>query len=135
MVISKEDRYIIKSLFLATVVLLIIVTSIMVYSYNKNDETISSFMAVMIAGILGGFVSALRRKMVVDGSQNINFEEINHDKTYLIALSFAPPVLGVIFASILHLIFAAELLASPVFPTFACKNRGQRALRTSNEFH
>lgn len=81
---------------------------------------VSALMAVAAGGALGGFVSALRRlyafQRVFPADFFRNSRRIN---SYLVIYSLIPPLVGLIAAITLYLIFAAGLIKGDIFPTFA----------------
>lgn len=73
--------------------------------------------AVSFVGILGGFISTLRRIQLarLDGNSDLNLIELErgHGSIYI------SPFLGGVFANLLFLLFASGLLTGPLFPTIA----------------
>ncbi len=119
-------RVIVLWLFLSTFVITVFVAALLIYAEVTKKDVITILPIVILAGILGSFVSALNRiysatDIFPVGKYTDLLKEAN---VYLIAYSSIPPLVGAISATILYLFFAAqlELVTSPVFPKFACKN-------------
>ncbi len=105
-------------LFVVTVAVCITVY-FSVSMHHSNGATIVA--TVISAGILGSFVSALRRLYASKGMVlEIYIEQIGKNKLYLVAYSLIPPVIGAISAIFLYLVFAAGLLQGSMFPVFSC---------------
>ena len=112
-------------LFVATL-MLSLVFGISLWLINNSADISNSrppiLLVVVIAGALGGFVSCLRRLYA--------FEDIFPKKhyaslfktlnVYLIAFSTIPPMVGMIAAAFIYVLFAAKLLQGSLFPEFHC---------------
>lgn len=82
--------------------------------------------AVLAAGALGGFVSSLRRlysfqDVFPRGDYGRLFRRVN---VYVIAYSLVPPLVGMIGAVALYLLFAGGVLTGIAFPAFECAQNG-----------
>jgi hypothetical protein len=98
---------------------------------NKNyfiENIISDHpeILVVMAGILGSFVSALNRiyasKDVFPRGKYTHL--LKKANIYLIAYSLIPPLIGAIGAAILFTMFAGEIISGGLFPEFACTDVG-----------
>jgi FtsH-binding integral membrane protein len=114
-------RLMVVWLFLATL-LACVITFFSVYKYEQNEKGATILMVVMIAGILGSFVSALNR---IYSSRDIFPHQRYKDllkgaNSYLIIYSIIPPMIGAIASVVLYLVFAGELINGSLFPSFDC---------------
>ena len=81
---------------------------------------ITPLMVVALAGVLGGFVSALRRLYAfapVFPSTTFSFWS-RRSTAYVLMYSAIPPLVGAIAAVCVYLIFAGGMLQGPLFPAF-----------------
>lgn len=105
-------------LFGATFFLVVVTTAVLLISKQTTILPI-----VVVAGMLGSFVSALNRIYAASdifplGGITPLLRNVNR---YLIAYSSIPPLVGAISAALLYVIFASEILTGPFFPAFECK--------------
>lgn len=132
----EAHRSMVLWLFLTTAVVVVLLIIALIYASTHQDAAEASILLiVVIAGALGGFVSCLRRLYA--------FEDVfprkryaNLLKTlnwYLIAYSTIPPLVGMIAAAVIYVIFAAEVIKRPAFPQFTCEN-GKAACKTFIDF-
>lgn len=106
-------RQMVIALFSATFVLSMILALGLILS------SVTALMAVAAAGALGGFVSSLRRLYSFQRIFPVDFFEGEHKfDVYLIIYSLIPSLVGAIGAVVLYLIFAADLIRTPMFPLF-----------------
>lgn len=115
-------RVIVVWLFLATMALVLFTTGTLVYSHVTGKEVLPTLIVVIIAGVLGSFVSALNR---IYSSKDIfpkaQYRELlKGANVYLIAYSTIPPLVGAISAAVLYVIFAGQIISGAMFPTFHC---------------
>jgi hypothetical protein len=116
-------RSIVLWLFFATLVLAVFAGGALLYSDWTGDELLSTLPVVILAGVLGSFVSALNR---IYSSKDI-FPITSYSvflrgtNTYLIAYSSIPALVGAISSTILYVVFASEIVVGPFFPEFSCK--------------
>ena len=79
---------------------------------------------VIMAGILGSFVSALNRIYTsadvfpVKGRYPSLLRKFS---LYLVAYSSIPPMIGAISAAVLYVLFASQIVAGDFFPRFVCE--------------
>jgi hypothetical protein len=90
---------------------------------STGEKILTILPVVILAGVLGSFVSALNR---IYSSKNIfpvsNYSILLHKSNrYLIAYASIPPLVGAISAAILYVIFASQIITSPFFPNFSCE--------------
>jgi len=116
--LTADDFYIhrqmVMGLFLMTVVLCVVFAS-----YMLGDDP-STLFAVLFAGALGGFVSALRRLYAFKNpfpSGNIAYT-LRKSKIYIAVYSLIPPLIGAIAAVTLYVFFAAQIVQNSAFPEF-----------------
>ncbi len=82
-------------------------------------------LVVAMAGALGGFLSRLRRLYAFEEiTGNTHALLLKRTSGYLIAYSSIPPVVGVIAAAMLYMVFAGEMIRGPLFPNFDCLAAG-----------
>ncbi|NGN97828.1 hypothetical protein G5S52_09165 [Grimontia sp. S25] len=126
--ITKFDldahRAIVMWLFLATSVITVLVAGALIFSGTTGQKLLSILPVVVLAGVLGAFVSALNR---IYSSSSVfplgRYKELMKDiNGYLIAYSSIPPLVGAISATVLYVLFAGQIITGPFFPTFACEN-------------
>ncbi|MDP1774676.1 MAG: hypothetical protein Q8L15_20610 [Methylobacter sp.] len=125
-------RAIVMWLFIATFLLTISVAAALIYSDTTGKKVLTILPVVILAGVLGAFVSALNRiysasEVFPIGKYTELLKEVNG---YLIAYSSIPPLVGAISAAILYVAFAAEIATGPFFPAFSCGEGGNAC----NEF-
>lgn len=105
------------------VVCLFISTLIVVALLGASIESdhSSALIAVALTGALGGFVSALRRFYNFDPTADPGpaFRLLGRSTGYLLIYSLIPPLIGMIGALVLYVIFAAALIDGTIFPHFA----------------
>ncbi len=81
--------------------------------------------SVVVAGVLGSFVSALHR--ILSAQDKLNVEEYAEKSKsgmlYNIVYASIPPLTGAITAAILYAVFAGEILSGSLFPAFSCANK------------
>ncbi len=123
---SNVHQTIVLWLFIATLVITIFVAIALIISDLTGKTILTILPVVILAGVLGSFVSALNR---IYSSSNIfpivKYEELlRNSNNYLIAYSSIPPLVGAISATILYIIFAGEIIKSPFFPEFSCQGNG-----------
>lgn len=115
-------RIIVVWLFLATLLLVVFTTISLVISDSTGEKILPTLVIVVIAGVLGSFVSALNRiyssKDVFPKAKYKDF--LKGANGYLIAYSTIPPLVGAISAAVLYVIFAGQIISGALFPTFAC---------------
>lgn len=121
-------RAIVMWLFVATFLLTIFVAAALIYSDSTGKKILPILPVVILAGMLGAFVSALNRiysasEVFPIGKYTELLREVNG---YLIAYSSIPPLVGAISAAVLYVAFAAEVLTGPFFPAFSCGEGGNR---------
>jgi hypothetical protein len=76
-------------------------------------------MVVVVAGALGGFVSALRRLYAFQRVFPSDFFAGGYKvNLYLIIYSMIPPLVGAIAAATVYVIFASGLITGDMFPEF-----------------
>jgi hypothetical protein len=80
----------------------------------------SVLISVILAGSLGGFVSALRRLYTFSNifPTEAVTRRLGKSYVYVIVYSLIPPLIGAIAAAVLYLVFAAGILQGPFFPKF-----------------
>jgi len=115
-------RAIVLWLFLATLVITIFASAILIYSDLTQQKVVSILPVVVVAGVLGSFVSALNR---IYSASNVfptyRYSELLRGVNwYLIAYSSIPALVGAISATILYVVFASEIIVGPFFPAFSC---------------
>jgi len=104
-------RSIVLWLFIATLTLTLLVAAVLIIQNAINKEILTILPVVILAGVLGSFVSALNR---IYSSKNIfpisNYSILLHKaNSYLIAYSSIPPLVGAISAAVLYVIFAKKI--------------------------
>lgn len=119
-------RAIVLWLFIATFMVTIFVATALIVSDFTGKEILKTLPVVILSGVLGSFVSALRRIYSASdvfpiGKYKELLKEFNG---YLIAYSSIPPLVGAISATILYVLFAGEIIESPFFPKFTCQGGG-----------
>ena len=126
-VFTTEDfeihKRMVAFMFAATSVLVAVFTVLLYWSYvdKQSKFHLSALMVVAVAGALGGFVSALRRLYdfaPIFPSGTFTFWK-GKSTSYIIMYSSIPPVIGLIVAVVVYLIFAGKLIEGPLFPIFA----------------
>jgi hypothetical protein len=100
-----------------------------------EGKDIYIFLVVITSGAIGGFVSCLRRLYAFEDifprKQYANlFRGLN---AYLIAYSTIPPLVGMIAAAVVYLVFASMFVKGPAFPAFDCR-LGESGCKTFPEF-
>lgn len=113
------------ALFVATLVViaaLMIVLLPYTFLFNTTNKNPPLIFVIIGAGSLGAFFSSLIRLY--------NFEELPKavvtrelqelPKWHLLIYSLVPALVGAIAATVLYLIFAAELMQGDLFPKFRC---------------
>nr|WP_067285679.1 hypothetical protein [Marinobacterium profundum] len=119
-------RSIVLWLFFATLIITIFAGGALLYSDWTGDKLLSILPVVILAGVLGSFVSALNR---IYSTRDIfpitSYSVFLHGtSTYLIAYSSIPALVGAISSTILYVLFASEIVVGPFFPAFSCKPEG-----------
>lgn len=127
-------RQIVIWLFVATFIILVILSASLIY-LDMTGRGPSCLIVVSFSGIIGGFVSALKRMYA--------FKDIFPKKDfcvwlkqanfYVICYSTIPPLIGAIAAIILYVIFASGMLTGDLFPEFHCA-RGQDMCNQFKDF-
>lgn len=117
-------RVIVLWLFVATISISAFLALSLIYSDKTGKTTLTILPVVILAGVLGSFVSALNR---IYSSTDIfpigKYKELlKGTNFYLIAYSSIPPLVGAISACILYVLFASEIIKGPFFPLFSCEN-------------
>jgi len=99
------------SLWVATIFAAIMVTAI---RYDAVAEL--NLATVAFAGIVGGFISTLRRIQTskLDGNSDLNLIELERGQGSI----YISPFLGAVFAVVLYVLFASGLLQGALFPEF-----------------
>ncbi|WP_445945272.1 hypothetical protein [Shewanella sp.] len=116
-------RAIVLWLFLATLTLTVFVAVTLIIQDSTGEKVLSILPVVILAGVLGSFVSALNRiysskKIFPTSDYSALLYQSNR---YLIAYASIPPLVGAISAAILYVVFASEIIESPFFPSFSCE--------------
>ncbi|OUS13288.1 hypothetical protein A9Q89_03455 [Gammaproteobacteria bacterium 53_120_T64] len=116
-------RTIVLWLFLATLVFTILLAAPLIYADKSGEVVLTTLPVVILAGILGSFVSALNR---IYSSANIfplgkYSVHLKNSNGYLIAYSSIPPLVGAISAAVLYVIFSGQIITGPFFPNFTCE--------------
>lgn len=108
-------------LFVALLLLLLCVAVLTVIAYEKGGG-VWMLPYIVISGAVGGFVSSLSRLYEFDQLPllllNSNFKIIKN--RYLAMYALTPPLVGLVGAVVIYLIFAGELLKSELIPIFDC---------------
>lgn len=115
-------RLMVVWLFLATL-LACVVTFFLVFEHEQEGERGATILTVvMLAGILGSFVSALNRIYSFrDIFPHQKYKDILREANlYLVIYSIIPPMVGAIASVVLYLVFAGELINGSMFPSFGC---------------
>ncbi len=122
----NAHRTIVLWLFIATLIAAIFVAVALIISDSTGKTVLTTLPVVILAGVLGSFVSALNRIYSASDVFPIGKyrELLKGFNGYLIAYSSIPPLVGGISASILYVLFAGEIIVSPLFPTFSCQGGG-----------
>jgi Na+/serine symporter len=119
------------ALFVTTLIVIIVLVALLLpfsFLFNSDNKDPPLIFVVILAGSLGAFFSALIRLynfeelpkvLIVDELQGL-------PKGYLRVYSLVPAVVGAIAATVLYLIFAAELLQGDLFPEFSCDLTGSQ---------
>jgi hypothetical protein len=101
--------------------LVVALLSGLLWLFYTGQNSTSMLMIVLLAGALGGFVSALKR---IYAFQRVfpfpSYQFFKKSNLYLVLYSLIPPLIGAIGAVVLYVIFAAQLATSPMFPEFFC---------------
>lgn len=113
-------RIIVLWLFCATIILVGAASVMILFVQNIVIE--HPEILVVMAGILGSFVSALNRiyatkDVFPSGKYTQLLKKAN---IYLVAYSLIPPLVGAIGAAILFTMFAGGIISGGLFPEFAC---------------
>jgi hypothetical protein len=83
-------------------------------------QTMTTFLAVMLMGALGGFVSALRRLYGFEKIFPSDYVRwLKGNWSYLWLYSATPPLIGAMAAGVLYLVFASEMVSIIAVPKFA----------------
>jgi hypothetical protein len=116
-------RSIVLWLFFATLVIATFAGGALLYADLTDTELLSILPVVILAGVLGSFVSALNRIYSTKDIFPITSYSVflRGTSTYLIAYSSIPALVGAISSTILYVVFASEIVVGPFFPGFACK--------------
>ncbi|MFN3880475.1 MAG: hypothetical protein ACK4L8_03495 [Nitrincola lacisaponensis] len=120
-------RLMVVWLFLATL-LACTVTFFTVFAHEQEGgKGATTLTVVMLAGILGSFVSALNR---IYSSRDIFPHQKYKDilggaNLYLVIYSIIPPMVGAIASVVLYLVFAGELINGSMFPSFSCSHASE----------
>lgn len=118
----EVHRQMVIALFVATILVSTFLT------IGLLNSTATALVAVVAAGALGGFISALRRLYVFQRVFPVNFFKKWHQvNLYLVIYSLIPSVVGAIAAVTLYLIFAAGLMRGDMFPSFDLSPLNPRA--------
>lgn len=114
-------RLMVVWLFLATLIIGL-ATYYSVYRYEQGKQGPTILTAVMLAGVLGSFVSALNRIYSFrDIFPHQRYQDmLKEANVYLVVYSVIPPMVGAIAAVALYLVFAGGLINGSFFPTFNC---------------
>jgi hypothetical protein len=119
-------RVIVVWLFISTFILVLFTTGALLHSASTGKEILSTLVVVVIAGVLGSFVSALNRiyssKDIFPNGKYRDF--LKGASGYLIAYSTIPPLVGAISAAVLYVVFAGQIISGALFPEFACAPKG-----------
>lgn len=128
----ETHKQIVLALFLATA-LIAVGAGVALYGLDQLGKGPSCLMVVAISGILGGFVSSLKRMY--------SFKDIFPRKDYnswlkganfyVVCYATVPSLVGGIAAVILYVIFASGMLQGDVFPMFHCSG----GVGKCDEFH
>ncbi len=122
-------RQMVVFLFAATFTILVVFVFFLWRLYVaytvSGDPSTSSFgvtplMVVALGGVLGGFVSALRRLYAfapIFPSATFSFWS-RRSTAYVLMYSAIPPLVGAIAAVVVYLIFAGGMVQGPLFPMF-----------------
>jgi hypothetical protein len=115
------------SLFSAALIIVVVLIGMLLpfsFPFNHDGRDPPLIFAVILAGSLGAFFSALIRLY--------NFEDLPKalvmrelrglPRGYLLVYSLVPAVIGAISATVLYLIFAGGLLQGGLFPQFGCES-------------
>jgi hypothetical protein len=125
-------RLLVMWLFASTLVVGLAFLTLILYFDKTGRGGITIMVPVIVAGAGGGFVSSLRRlysfQDIFPRRQYVQlFRRMNF---YVVAYSFVPPLVGMIGAVVLYLLFAAGILKGDLFPEFHCA-----AGQTCADFH
>lgn len=116
-------RTIVLWLFLATLFFVVLLAVALLIAESTDEPLLTILPVVIFAGILGSFVSALKR--IYSSTDIFPIKEysvhLKNSNGYLIAYSSIPPLVGAISATVLYVIFASEIIKGPFFPSFTCK--------------
>lgn len=116
-------KQMLKYQFVGTGILVAVITTGLTASYNMPIG-VPLVPLMMLAGMLGAFFSALTRLYNVDQVGIVIFTSTVQDLgggPYLLMYSFVPPIIGMIAAVILYLVFVAGYLNTDLFPKFECR--------------
>ncbi len=118
-------KQMLTALFVATLIVSGVLIALLLpfsFIFNNGTKNPPLIFVVILAGALGAFFSALIRLY--------NFEDLpkalilreleDLPKGHLLIYSLVPAVIGSIAATVLYLIFSANLLQGDLFPKFAC---------------
>lgn len=124
-------RLLVMWLFICTIIVSSLLIVVVIF-FDTTGGGLTIEAAVMAAGAGGGFVSSLRRlysfEDVFPRREYVHlFQKMNF---YVIAYSLVPPLVGVIGAFVVYLLFAAGILKGDLFPEFRCLEG-----HTCNDFH
>jgi hypothetical protein len=136
--ISEQEisihRRVVVSLFLITFFLIFILSVILLYTDIKGDG-ITILPVVVFAGVLGGFVSALRRIY-----KNFDVFPIRYYQGlfkgfdfYVVFYSAIPALVGAICAALLYVAFTSGIVSGTLFPEFNMDAEGSRQIAAGNE--
>jgi cytochrome b subunit of formate dehydrogenase len=118
-------RQLVFWLFAATAVVVSITAAVLIGVDRGTEETrqLSILPLVAVAGALGAFVSALRRLYSFERIFPRQWRRglLTRINVYVVAYSSIPPLVGIIAAVVLYVIFASHLLMGSGFPLFECE--------------
>jgi nitrate/nitrite transporter NarK len=108
-------RRMVVCLFISTVV----IVALLAASLQRDNS--SALVAIALTGALGGFVSALRRFYSFDPTVDSGpaLRIFGRSIGYLLIYSLIPPLIGLVGALVIYVMFAGGLVNGPMFPTFA----------------
>jgi hypothetical protein len=130
----NTHRQLVFWLFAATAGV-VAVMAILLLDVEEGQSTFSILKLVVLSGALGAFVSALRRLYAFENVfPTARFRDLLRGaRLYVIIYSLIPPLVGAIAAAVLYVLFAAQVVVSPLFPTFMC-DLGESKCLLFNEF-
>ncbi|MCW1840579.1 hypothetical protein [Prosthecomicrobium hirschii] len=120
-------RHLLATTFSATAVIIIFIAlPLLIFHYkfsNSNAAIAPSFLLVVAAsGALGALFSSLFRLYHYEDLPRI-FSDENMPKlplSHFIIYGLVPPFIGFVAATVLYLLFAADLISGSLFPKFRC---------------